>query len=385
VTRLPGDVIVLAEPGGRWRLVNVFARTSLVLESAGLEVARAAETGDAERFGAATLRVWEAARFTNEDGLLADPTRFIRDPADWPEAEELDAGALVARLRERLLLVDDEAAYRARFAPKTSILDGEHLGTFHQQLGQHLFLQRREDPDAWWLRQKLTDDLRAVREGLYASIQARRLERWAAQRLAPGDRVVDLGCGTGIYSNMMARAGASVLGVDPTERFVAIARETAEPGARFELLPISQPGALDALEPGAADVVFMSDALLFYFVASGPGQHADLDVLLADVRRLLKPGGRFVSVEPNYQFWLAPWLGDADRPFTVLTEHLHRTFAVTPTPAQLLGAVLQRGFALVAAEELTPDDDAPVVDPRGEAFAREFPLWQLYEFTPAPS
>ena len=320
MSRLPGDVVVLAEPGGRWRLVNVFARTSLVLDGAGLAAVRAIADGRAVDGDA--FAVWEASRFTNEDGLLADPTRFVRDPAEWPAPEQLDAAALGDRLRERLLLVDDEAAYRARFAPKTSILDGEHLGNFHQQLGQHLWLERREDPDAWWLGQKLTEDLRAVRDGLYASIQARRLERWAAERLRPGDHVVDLGCGTGIYANMMARAGASVLGVDPTERFLAIARETAEPGARFEHLPISEPGALDAIASAdAADVVFMSDAPAVYFVPSGPGQHADLDVLLADVTRILRPGGRFVSVEPDYQFWLAPWLGDADRPPTGPTEH----------------------------------------------------------------
>jgi SAM-dependent methyltransferase len=386
VTRLPGDVVVLPEPDGRWRLVNVFARTSLVVESAGLEVARAAEGGDlAARFAGETFAVWEASRFTHEDGLLADPTRFERDPAAWGAAEQLDAGALADRLRERLLLIDDEAAYRARFADKTSLLDGEHFGTFHQQLGQHLLLVRREDPDEWWLAQKFEDDLRAIRDTLYRAVQATGLERWAGERLRPGDRVVDLGCGTGVFSNLMARSGADVLGVDPSERFVAIARETAEPTARFEVRPVSEPGALDAIASDSADVVFMSDALLFYFVPAAPGQQADLDVLLADVRRILRPGGRFVSVEPNYLFWLAPWLGDADRPFTILIEHQHRAFSVTPTPAQLLSAVLARGFHLVAADELTPDPAFAQVDARAHAFAAEFPVWQRYEFTPAPA
>jgi SAM-dependent methyltransferase len=183
---------------------------------------------------------------------------------------------------------------------------------------------------------------------------------------------------------MMARAGASALGLDPTEAFLEVARATAAPGAEFRQVAISEPGALDAIEGASADVVFMSDALLFYFVPSGPGQHADLDVLLADVRRILKPGGRFVSVEPNYQFWLAPWLGDEDRPWTLLAEHLHRDLAVTPTPVRLLAAVLARGFHLVAAEELTPDPAQAADEPRGHAFASEFPLWQLYEFARAP-
>lgn len=45
---------------------------------------------------------------------------------------------------------------------------------------------------------------------------------------APGEFVVDLGCGTGNAALLMADRGADVLGVDPTRRLLDIAEQSAE-------------------------------------------------------------------------------------------------------------------------------------------------------------
>jgi SAM-dependent methyltransferase len=44
--------------------------------------------------------------------------------------------------------------------------------------------------------------------------------------------VVDVGCGSGVLARELTRAGFDVVGIDPSEAMLAIARETA-PGARF--------------------------------------------------------------------------------------------------------------------------------------------------------
>jgi SAM-dependent methyltransferase len=123
----------------------------------------------------------------------------------------------------------------------------------------------------------------------------------------------------------------------------------------------------------------MSDALLFYFVSPTPKQTASIEVLFRDLKRILKPGGTFISVEPHSLFWLAPWLGDPRRPFTVLTEHLHRWFSVTPTHPAFIQAAARGGFAITWMEELAPDPRYQEVDLRGYHFARQFPVWQLFE------
>src|SRR5215211_6630848 len=41
----------------------------------------------------------------------------------------------------------------------------------------------------------------------------------------PGERIVDLGCGTGVLTAQIAAAGARVVGIDSSESMIARARE----------------------------------------------------------------------------------------------------------------------------------------------------------------
>ncbi|MFN0092456.1 MAG: class I SAM-dependent methyltransferase [Acidimicrobiales bacterium] len=51
--------------------------------------------------------------------------------------------------------------------------------------------------------------------------------------LAPGQRILDVGCGPGRHAHALARRGFEVVGVDISERFVALAAANAPPGASF--------------------------------------------------------------------------------------------------------------------------------------------------------
>src|SRR5205085_2448288 len=148
--------------------------------------------------------------------------------------------------------------------------------------------------------------------------------------------------------------GATVLGIDPSEEYLSVARANAVRGAHFENMKIGEAGALDQIPTASADIIFMSDALLFYFVPFYPGQNADLRVLLKDIRRILKPGGSFVSLEPHGVFYLMPWLGAIDRPFVVVTEYLKKSFGIVPPLSWLIQQVAQAGFAVTDMREIVP-------------------------------
>jgi SAM-dependent methyltransferase len=381
---VPKDVIFLpestAEYPDRWVAMNVFSRTALGISSEVfrlLGAASASETSDDGRY-----RCWKIEYFSNEAGLLADPSRFRRDLRQWQELS-LNRQELLAELKKRCIVVDDEAAYRKRFQPKRHILDHQNFGNFHQQHGQNMALTRREDPAGWWMRQKFSPDQLSVRrDTLYGAIQNAFLEEYTEQRITRGMSVVDLGCGTGVYSNLMARRGANVLGVDPSDEYLAVARAHAQEGARFEQMQIGQTGGLDNIPSDSADIVFISDALLFYYVPFFPGQKADIGVLLSDIRRILKPDGAFVSLEPHGVFYLMPWLGAEDRPFVVVTEYLRKSFGIVPPLSWLIRTVTQVGFVVSDMRELTPASYFAEIDPRGYHFASEFPLWHLLEFRP---
>src|SRR5680860_1377250 len=51
--------------------------------------------------------------------------------------------------------------------------------------------------------------------------------------LAPGDRVLDVGCGPGRHAHALGRRGLEVLGIDISERFIDLAASSETPGVRF--------------------------------------------------------------------------------------------------------------------------------------------------------
>lgn len=96
----------------------------------------------------------------------------------------------------------------------------------------------------------------------------------------PGERILDIGCGTGHLTAKIGASGAQVTGVDRSPEMIRQARE-AYPAIRFELadatkIPIE----------AKFDAVF-SNATLHWIKQP--------EKVIAEVARLLRPGGRFVG------------------------------------------------------------------------------------------
>ncbi len=381
--RLPGDVIILPEAKGRWVIANVFSRSYLGVETDALEPLRESERlTDAEleeKYGGRKFAVWEITKVTNLDCAVDDPTGYIRDVGKWPAARELDIAALIERFKKRFLLVGDMEEYAARFAPKRSVVDHEHFGNLRAQLVQEIVL-KAEKPETWWEDQKFTPDMRGIKNSLYKAIQENFLKSYFKRKFSGREQLVELGCGPGHYANMMARSGAAVLGVDPNSKYIGIAEKNAEKSASFKTARVGTKGALDFIPSDYADYVFMSDCLLFYFVPDYqfPGE---MDVLLSDIKRILKKDGLFILCEPHHVFTFVPRLGDADRPFTVLADYRGKKLNIAGTMSEHIQAAAKNGFAVRWMEELLPDPACREADPRGYHFTRQFPMWVFYEMS----
>lgn len=104
-----------------------------------------------------------------------------------------------------------------------------------------------------------------------------------------GRRVLDLGCGTGFLSALLALNGAEVYAVDVSEGALRVAAERARlsgVGDRVHLRCI--PGErLDEFGDGFFDAAAGSFVL----------HHADLDAALPELRRVLKPGAPAAFIE----------------------------------------------------------------------------------------
>ncbi|MCQ4120369.1 methyltransferase domain-containing protein [Rhodococcus tibetensis] len=176
-------------------------------------------------------------------------------------------------------------------------------------------------------------DIQAERPGI------RRLRAWSsdALRLESGERVLDIGSGTGSETQAMATAvGASgqAIGLDPNPGMVLLAREraaAADSTAQFFVGTVySLPFATDSLDAVRCERVF---------------QHlTEPERAAAEVARVLKPGGRAVLLDSD---WGTAILHPGDPDVLQRITEVMLTHTANPQSGRLLPGQLTRAGLVV--------------------------------------
>ena len=162
--------------------------------------------------------------------------------------------------------------------------------------------------------------------------------------IQPGDRVLDACCGTGDLAVAAEREGGIVTGLDFSPRMLERARRKSETVTWIEgdllALPFDE-GSFDAATVGF-----------------GVRNVADLEAALAELHRVLRPGGRLAILEitqprgglrPFFSLWferIVPLLGKilpGGKAYTYLPASVRRF----PGAEELAALLEQRGFEQV--------------------------------------
>ena len=182
----------------------------------------------------------------------------------------------------------------------------------------------------------------------------------ATAELSGFERVLDLGCGDGQISRLLADAGGRVVGVDPTWNQIRVAHERG--------------GGAAYLRSEAAELPFVDgsfDAVLACLVF----EHIDdVDGAIAEVARVLRPGGQFSfflnhpllqtpgsgwiddhTVDPPEQYWrIGPYLVEQDSieqvERGVFIRFVHRPLS------RYLNSLAEQGLLLERMVEPAPPD-----------------------------
>jgi 2-polyprenyl-6-hydroxyphenyl methylase / 3-demethylubiquinone-9 3-methyltransferase len=147
-------------------------------------------------------------------------------------------------------------------------------------------------------------------------------------------RILDLGCGAGLLSESMARAGARVTAVDPAERNITIARRHAE-AAQLEI--DYRVGTCDAVAGERFDVVLNMEVV----------EHVDdLPGFMAQSTACVDAGGLMIvaTINRNVFAWLTAIVG-AEYVLGWLprgTHHYHQLVK----PAELEALLMDNGMAI---------------------------------------
>ncbi|HEX7983997.1 MAG TPA: bifunctional 2-polyprenyl-6-hydroxyphenol methylase/3-demethylubiquinol 3-O-methyltransferase UbiG [Duganella sp.] len=181
----------------------------------------------------------------------------------------------------------------------------------------------------WW---DPTSEFRPLHE-----INPLRLEWINARAPLAGKNVIDIGCGGGILSESMARKGATVTGIDLSEKALKVADlHSLESGAqvRYKLIAAEE---MATQEPGQFDVVTRMEML----------EHVpDPAAIVRAAATLVKPGGHvfFSTLNRNPKAYLFAIIG-AEYVLRLLPRGTH-DYDKFITPAELSQFVRGAGLEL---------------------------------------
>lgn len=168
----------------------------------------------------------------------------------------------------------------------------------------------------------------------------------------PGERILDIACGTGTSSSALTRTGANVVGLDFSAGMLEQARR--------------KHSNLEFVEGDAMKLPFHSDEFDAVTISFGLRNVSDPKVALSEMYRVLKPGGRLVITEFSrppvallragyftYLKYVMPTVASVTGSNAASYKYLEETIRDWPDQGTLSQWIRGVGFTRVAYRNLT--------------------------------
>ena len=180
-----------------------------------------------------------------------------------------------------------------------------------------------------------------------------------------GEKILDLGCGYGFFTDYFRSIGADAIGVDGSEKMIELARERY-PITEFSVMDITMPFTF---ENNQFDVVFSNQVLM---------DIEDIDFVFSECKRILKTGGILYYSIVHPAFYDCHWQKDESgyryakvmdkyiKPYQCTqefwgeTEHFHRPLSYYLNVAAKNGFVLKETCEPVSYDGINKNSDLPL-------------------------
>ncbi len=180
-----------------------------------------------------------------------------------------------------------------------------------------------------------------------------------------GERLLDLGCGYGCYTDYFRTIGAHAVGIDGSEKMIELAKERY-PLTEFSVMDIAMPLAFGSNE---FDIVFINQVLM---------DIENIGLVFSECNRLLKSGGILYYSIVHPAFYDGCWLGDetgylyakrveryiapyqCTNEFWGETKHFHRSLSYYLNIAAENGFVLRHTDEPVSYDGKSKNSDIPL-------------------------
>jgi len=172
-------------------------------------------------------------------------------------------------------------------------------------------------------------------EGVEAFANAAPRLEFLVRKMRAGERVLNVGVGSGVLEALAARKGVEVWALDPSERSIAALRDNLGIGDHAR----SGYGQDMPFDDDHFDTVVMTEVI----------EHLENDVrdqTLGEVVRVLKPGGRLIGTVPAREV-----LAESEVVCPHCSHHFHRWGHHSSYDRNAMAALLRRYLAVELVEE----------------------------------